>query len=324
MIYSIDNYNWNRISGWAFSEHKKKIKISFYVNKKYIGHSFACKYRTDLESIYDSKGFIAFDYEIDQKYRFKQVDIKIGDKFISPKWKLASARDSKLLKFYNNKMKSLEIGALDKPILSTKSINNVFADHTDINSLKEKYKKRLVRSIDFKNFSPVDYKLGYILNSKKKFNFEYIVASHFLEHYPNPIYFLKKISFHLKSGGILSLALPDKRYTFDKNNPSSTFNDWMTLFIENSKKPKFSSIYNSLKIKYKKLNILNFEKKAFFDGLEIHKKNEYFDCHVSYFSKNQFIDLIQKLFTLNIIDLDIIKIYPNFINAEFIVILKKN
>ena len=46
---------------------------------------------------------------------------------------------------------------------------------------------------------------------------DFIIANHFLEHCEDPIATLKTFFRVLKIGGIVFLAIPDKRLTFDKN-----------------------------------------------------------------------------------------------------------
>lgn len=55
---------------------------------------------------------------------------------------------------------------------------------------------------------------------------DFVIASHLLEHLSQPFLFLKEISRVLKPGGLVLIALPDKRYTFDKSRISSDFNHY--------------------------------------------------------------------------------------------------
>ena len=48
---------------------------------------------------------------------------------------------------------------------------------------------------------------------------DFVVANHFIEHCQDPIRALTNHFRVLKTGGILFLALPDKRFTFDKDRP---------------------------------------------------------------------------------------------------------
>jgi predicted SAM-dependent methyltransferase len=48
---------------------------------------------------------------------------------------------------------------------------------------------------------------------------DFVICNHFLEHCENPILAFKNFLRVLKPSGILYLALPDKRYTFDSSRP---------------------------------------------------------------------------------------------------------
>jgi SAM-dependent methyltransferase len=45
--------------------------------------------------------------------------------------------------------------------------------------------------------------------------FDYVIAAHVLEHIPDPISFLQDLCKLLREVGVILLAIPDKRHTFD-------------------------------------------------------------------------------------------------------------
>jgi SAM-dependent methyltransferase len=51
---------------------------------------------------------------------------------------------------------------------------------------------------------------------------DFVVANHFLEHCEDPIAALENMLRVLKPGGVLFLAVPDKRFTFDAPRPVTT------------------------------------------------------------------------------------------------------
>ena len=51
---------------------------------------------------------------------------------------------------------------------------------------------------------------------------DFVIANHFIEHSQNPIGAIENMLRVLKHGGILYLAVPDKRYTFDIDRPVTT------------------------------------------------------------------------------------------------------
>ena len=48
---------------------------------------------------------------------------------------------------------------------------------------------------------------------------DFVIADHFIEHCQDPISALTIHFRVLKTGGILYMAVPDKRFTFDKDRP---------------------------------------------------------------------------------------------------------
>lgn len=53
--------------------------------------------------------------------------------------------------------------------------------------------------------------------------FDYVVANHVIEHAPNMIGFLRSIGQLCKPGGVIFLAIPDKKFTFDKYRQNTDF-----------------------------------------------------------------------------------------------------
>lgn len=73
--------------------------------------------------------------------------------------------------------------------------------------------------------------------------FDYIVASHAFEHLPDPIRFLQGCEAVLRPGGILSMAIPDKRGCFDHFRPVSTLAEMLAAFFEQRRQPTPAQIF---------------------------------------------------------------------------------
>jgi len=50
-----------------------------------------------------------------------------------------------------------------------------------------------------------------------------VIANHFLEHCENPILALKNMLRVAREGGIVYIVVPDKRYTFDRDRPVTSY-----------------------------------------------------------------------------------------------------
>jgi SAM-dependent methyltransferase len=73
--------------------------------------------------------------------------------------------------------------------------------------------------------------------------FDYIISSHNFEHLPNPIKFLQGCEKLLKTGGMLSMAIPDYRACFDHFRWPSTIADWLAAYQEDRAKPRLEQTF---------------------------------------------------------------------------------
>jgi len=128
---------------------------------------------------------------------------------------LQENREDKILVHIDKKKLGLEIGPSHRPIASKKDGFNVkILDHLSAEGLKEKYRDH---GVDIHAIEKVDYvwsgeRLSELVADQK---FDWIIASHVIEHTPDFIGFLNECEKILNADGVLSLAVPDKRYCFD-------------------------------------------------------------------------------------------------------------
>jgi SAM-dependent methyltransferase len=112
----------------------------------------------------------------------------------------------------------LEIGALHLPLGLPAGANVRYLDYLSV-------AQQRIRYPELKDYSLAPIHIiddGEELNSIKDESFDFVVASHIIEHTQNPILSLKNWLRVVKSGGILYLGVPDKRLTFDeKRTPTS-------------------------------------------------------------------------------------------------------
>lgn len=110
--------------------------------------------------------------------------------------------------------KGLELGPLTSPILDKKLANIKYVDHLSLTELKEKYK---TEPVELTKIVKPDFVLGKqtLKTTLGKKKFDYVIASHVIEHIPNTIDWLRDIASILEPGGVISLVIPDKRFTFD-------------------------------------------------------------------------------------------------------------
>jgi predicted SAM-dependent methyltransferase len=124
--------------------------------------------------------------------------------------------------------RGVEVGPSFSPVLPKASGADVtVVDHTDADGLREKYR---VHGVDLDAIEEVDAiwkggSLADVLRDRSPFDF--VIASHVVEHLPDPLGFLGDCEELLAPGGVLSLALPDSRYCFDCLRPLTSVGQWV-------------------------------------------------------------------------------------------------
>jgi SAM-dependent methyltransferase len=109
----------------------------------------------------------------------------------------------------------LEIGALHRPLPLPAGAIVRYVDRMDSDALRAHYpelsKEPLV------NVDIIDD--GETLGTQPDCSADFIIANHFIEHTEDPLGTLASHLRVLKPGGILYLAVPDRRRTFDSDRP---------------------------------------------------------------------------------------------------------
>lgn len=159
---------------------------------------------------------------------FKDVDQTVAQKPLT--------RNEKIMFAIDLQGKGLEIGPSHSPIVpKSKGFNVEILDHETAPELKEKYKDLGIPNDKLKNIEEVDYVWAgesLVELTGKHSYYDYIIASHVVEHTPDLVSFLSQCQVMLNKGGVLSLAVPDKRYCFDCLRPNTTTGDVIQAYYD--------------------------------------------------------------------------------------------
>jgi SAM-dependent methyltransferase len=107
----------------------------------------------------------------------------------------------------------IEIGALHNPLQAPSNARVRYVDHLPIAELRAHYPE-----LDGLPLVDVDV-IGTAenLSGLPNASVDFVVANHLLEHLEDPLAGLQEFQRVLKPGGIIYLALPDQRLTFDRD-----------------------------------------------------------------------------------------------------------
>jgi predicted SAM-dependent methyltransferase len=157
-------------------------------------------------------------------------------------------REEILRQLFDINGRGLEIGPSHNPLVPKSSGASIESlDYCDAATLREKYKG--APNVDLSRIEEVDHIVtnGSIAQTvNRAAYYDYIVASHVIEHVPDMIVFLRDCQTLLKPDGVLVLAVPDKRYCFDVFQPLSSTGGVLQAHYDRRTRPSLGSIFDEL------------------------------------------------------------------------------
>ncbi len=246
-------------------------------------------------------------------------------------------RTEKVLHQINPNGYGLEIGPSYNPIAPKKEGYKVdIIDHLNREDLIAKYK---VHPVNVENIEEVDFVWhgeSYSELTGKNKHYDWIIASHVIEHTPDLIGFLNDCDTILKDDGVISLAIPDKRYCFDHYRPISGISKIIDNHLQKKKTSTPGTVLEHLLNLVLKTGHICWNSSitgdfSFGHSLEeaLHVMNvalsetEYVDAHAWCFVPHSFRLMIHDLFCLGFISFQEVNFFPTE-GCEFYVTISRN
>lgn len=159
-----------------------------------------------------------------------------------------SSREQKVFHLLDKAGLGLEIGPSHNPVAPKKKGFNVhILDHASADELRAKYKGHEKFGVKLENIEEVDF----VWHGEpfpeligKTGCYDWIIASHVIEHVPDLVSYLQQCEALLKSGGILSLVIPDRRYCFDYFSASSSTGQVLDAYAEKRTRPSHGQVFD--------------------------------------------------------------------------------
>jgi SAM-dependent methyltransferase len=249
-------------------------------------------------------------------------------------------RRAKLLEHIDvERMVGLEIGPLCRPIVARGDGRIHYLDHATTEELQRKYAGD--KNVDVAGICRVDFVWqGATLRETipDGLTFDYVIASHVIEHVPNVIGWLQQIGEILRPGGVLSLAVPDRRYTFDYLRPVSTLAELVESYVRGDTRPSPRQIFdfcgNVIEVDAAAAWSPGFapdrSKRFHSDEAALNlaregvKGERYIDVHCTVYTADSFVDLLGQIFRLDLLDFEVASFFPPAPGTiEFFVSLRK-
>jgi SAM-dependent methyltransferase len=249
-------------------------------------------------------------------------------------------REKLLLNLDLRTLRGIEIGPLASPVVDKRDSEVLYVDHADEESLKIKYATD--PNVDVEKIVVVDATWGKRTLREALWDrgmFDYVIASHVLEHVPDMLGWLTEIAEVLRPGGQLSLAIPDKRFTFDYLRQPSRLNEVLDAYLRHNRQPTPGQIFDY------NANAVELDMVAAWEGkvdesslrhyanlrcaldrsIESVRDKKYIDSHCWVFTTESLLSLLVDLVELDLLPYRCIYFYePERYSNEMVLIMKRH
>jgi SAM-dependent methyltransferase len=137
------------------------------------------------------------------------------------------------------RLTGLEIGPRHAPLVRKDQGEVLYVDYATTEELRAAWDKPQI--IDPATFVEVDLLWG----RAPLPSVDYVVASHVIEHVPDLAGWLKELRAALKPGGVVCLAIPDRRFTFDLLRGESTLAEVVEAHLMGYQRPSVRQVFDS-------------------------------------------------------------------------------
>ena len=250
-------------------------------------------------------------------------------------------RNAKILTAINRQMRIIELGPSFGPVAPKRDgWNAVSVDHATRDELVEKYRNE--PGVNTENIEDVDViwregPLDLAFPSDQLGTFDACIASHVIEHIPDPIGLCKSLERLLKPNGIFSLAVPDKRFCFDFFKQVSSVGELLEAHerkaVRHSRKTRFDFEAYSVRsagehawgqrpVTDVRLFLTLEEAKRGLESHQVEPSSPYVDFHAWHFTPSSFALVVLELAEMGELNFGIDRSFPTE-GFEFYVTLNR-
>ncbi len=232
--------------------------------------------------------------------------------------------------------KGLELGPLFNPLIPRSSGNIRYIDHVDTDALRARYASHVGFDVDA--IVPIDYASGGRSIAETvgaDAPFDYVVASHVVEHVPDLIGWLADLRSVLADDGLLALIVPDQRRCFDALRQPTVLADVVAAHLQGAATPSARQVFDHYASAVGRAGQIGWDGEAPLDELTaIHPEAEamerataaaaggdYDDVHCWVFTPSSFCRVLAGLQRLGLVAFDVVDCSETF-GIEFFVRLR--
>jgi hypothetical protein len=232
--------------------------------------------------------------------------------------------------------KGLELGPLANPVVRREMGDVRYLDHVDTDALRSRYEAHVGFDVDA--IVPIDYvsgtgSIGDAVGDDGPF--DYVIASHVIEHVPDLVSWLGDIRSVMRDGGVLSLAIPDHRRCFDALRSPTVTADVIHAHLTRATVPSSRQVFDhyssavtwngqigwEAEAPFAELVPVHSEAEALERATAVVASGEYIDVHCWMFTPSSFTRVFSALQRLQLVPFSLDRCSPT-IGGEFFATLR--
>ena len=222
------------------------------------------------------------------------------------------------------RMRGLEVGALDRPLIPKTRFAVAYLDQADRADLASRYTGHgVVQSV----LVEPDYVVGEGTYSAATGGriFGYAVASHVVEHVPDMVGWLWELWSVLDDGAVLALAVPHAERTFDSRRRLSTMAELADAYFSRLVRPSPRQIIDAMmgSALHHGTDVAEQIFQAFHLANHTRKTGLYADMHCNTFTPDSFAGLLANLDHCGLLGFDLLRLGTTPLDDEFTVHLRR-
>jgi hypothetical protein len=159
---------------------------------------------------------------------------------------------------------------------------------------------------------------------------DYVVASHVVEHVPDLVGWLAELRAALRPGGVLGLAVPDRRFTFDRLRRETALAEVLEAYLLRRRQPSIGQVFDACSGAAPVDAAAAWRGEPAIDpgaplaqapnalklAASLLTQPRYLDAHVWVFTPASFLALVEALTTLGLFAFLVESFQPTAVNAD--------
>lgn len=221
-------------------------------------------------------------------------------------------------------MEGLELGPLDRPLLSKKRSKVYYVDNASTEDLIAKTRDDDKARCDWRLIVPTDIVWNKPLDQcvPKGRKFDYCISSHVIEHIPDMIGWIQQIGSVLREGAVANFAMPHRNFTFDYRRRTTSPSQFIGWHMRKLMRPAPEQVFDH--VAYASFDVGSERPLQIDAALDAARRSvdtdEYLEVHCNVFTEKSFLQAFSVITRAGLLKFRLGKMFPNIPGTNELVV----